>query len=191
MLFDYPAPLNRWPTKPRIRLSGPDSGGNTIATNASGSRTLNTAPDGDYVERLKMLERVIVIDLRLVHCESNDGAIYVPLSSGRHDDAKLHTYQMRRLKACFGYFVARNGRDRSLMAAKERWVVMVEGRSALAKPEGLPKWGCFSMVKKTCSACFGSARAIAANGAVARPSGRPDAKPTVRGVLLDARDSVL
>jgi D-lactate dehydrogenase (cytochrome) len=116
--------------------------GGNVATNASGARTFKYGPTRNYVERLKIaLATGDVIDLRrgVLHAEAN-GAITIPLSSGRLIKTKLPSYRMPQVrKHASGYYVAPGMDVLDLFIGSEGTlgVILEVEVKLLPKPKGL------------------------------------------------------
>ncbi len=116
--------------------------GGNVATNASGARTFKYGPTRNYVERLKIaLATGDVIDIRrgALHAEA-DGAIRIPLSSGRSIETRLPTYRMPQVrKHASGYYVAPGMDELDLFIGSEGTlgVILEVEVKLLPKPKGL------------------------------------------------------
>jgi D-lactate dehydrogenase (cytochrome) len=116
--------------------------GGNVATNASGARTFKYGPTRNYVERLKIaLSTGDVIDIRRgeLRAEAN-GAITIPLSSGRFIETKLPTYRMPQVrKHASGYYVAPGMDVLDLFIGSEGTlgVILEVEVKLLPKPKGL------------------------------------------------------
>jgi D-lactate dehydrogenase (cytochrome) len=172
--------------------------GGTVATNASGARTFKYGPTRNYVQRLQIaLATGEVIDLGRGDLKASaDGAITIPLSSGRSIETHLPTYKMPSVrKHASGYYVAAGMDVMDLFIGSEGTlgVILEVEVKLLPKPEGLLSGVVFFKSEDDLLAFVREAR----DRSLEHRSGRPivnaglatrGSSPTVReGSAIDAR----
>jgi D-lactate dehydrogenase (cytochrome) len=116
--------------------------GGTVATNASGARTIKYGPTRNYVRRLKVaLATGDVLDIGRGDVRADaDGVLRIPLAGGRLIEARLPSYRMPRTrKHAAGYFVEPGADLVDLFVGSEGTlgVVCEVEFGLLPKPEGL------------------------------------------------------